>query len=100
MEGFATLSLETDKTSSGDIGLDKMFIRQEPNGRSYVFVAGQGGKLEKRYVSVSPADYYINVTEGLSGDDLIAFPYGDNVKEGASVVETASLYGDEDDIYW
>lgn len=100
MEGFATLSLETDKTSSGEIGLDKMFIRQEPNGRSYVFVAGQGGKLEKRYVSVSPADYYINVTEGLSGDDLIAFPYGDNVKEGASVVETASLYGDEDDIYW
>ena len=99
-EGYAMMSLETANNTSRDIGLEKMYIRQEPNGRSYVFAVGEDGKLEKRYVSVYPSDYLIYVSEGLSKDDLIAFPYGDNVKEGASVVEAASLFDDEDEIYW
>ena len=99
-EGYATMSLEKETSDVKDIQLEKMFIRQDPNGRSYVYVAGKDGKLEKRYVTVATAEYYISVTDGITTDDLIAFPYGDNVKEGASTVEAASFYDDEDAIYW
>ena len=99
-EGYATISLDKDKDKAHEIGLEKMFIRQDPNGRSYVYVAGKAGRLEKRYVSTNVSDYIVYVTEGLTSNDLIAFPYGDNVKEGASTTQVASLFGDEDDIYW
>ncbi len=99
-EGYATMALEKETSDVKDIQLEKMFIRQDPNGRSYVYVAGSDGKLEKRYVTVAAAEYYISVTDGITVDDLIAFPYGDNVKEGASTVEASSFYDDEDAIYW
>ena len=99
-EGYATISLDKDKDKAHEIGLEKMFIRQDPNGRSYVYVAGKDGRLEKRYVSTNVSDYLVYVTEGLTSEDLIAFPYGDNVKEGASTTQVSSLFGDEEDIYW
>lgn len=39
--------------------------------------------------------YSVLIKEGLSVDDKIAFPYGDDVKDGAKTVETTleKMYG-------
>ena len=61
-----------------------MYIRKE-NGQSYVYIKGEDGLLKKQYVRTGKTLYgsTIEVKEGLSIDDAIAFPYGKNVKEGA-----------------
>ena len=82
--------------SENGIYLENPFIRTE-NGQSYVYVQGAGGKLEKRFVTTGKAlwDSYTEIRSGLTVDDLIAFPYGKNVKQGAPTVEgdLSSLYG-------
>mgnify|MGYP000305555243 FL=1 len=70
--------------SENGIYLENPFIRTE-NGQSYVYVQGAGGKLEKRFVTTGKALWgsYTEIRSGLTVDDLIAFPYGKNLKEGA-----------------
>ena len=48
------------------------------------------GKLEKRYIVVGKSLWgnYKEVLSGIEEEDLIAFPYGKNVKEGADTVES------------
>ena len=68
--------------------LESMFIRVD-NGKSYVYVRGENGLLEKRDV-VTGADLWGNYTEirgGLTRDDYVAFPYGQDVVEGAKTQE-------------
>ena len=82
--------------SENGIYLENPFIRTE-NGQSYIYVQGAGGKLEKRFVTTGKALWgsYTEIRSGLTVDDLIAFPYGKNVKQGAPTVEgdLSSLYG-------
>jgi len=75
--------------SENGIYLENPFIRTE-NGQSYVCVQGAGGKLEKRFVTTGKALWgsYTEIRSGLTVDDLIAFPYGKNLKEGAPTVES------------
>ena len=75
--------------SENGIYLENPFIRTE-NGQSYVYVQGAGGKLEKRFVTTGKALWgsYTEIRSGLTVDDLIAFPYGKNLKEGALTVES------------
>ena len=84
-------------TGSGQTGiyLQNPFLRTE-NGQSFVYVRGAGGKLEKRIVTTGKSLWgnYTQILSGLSEEDLVAFPYGKNVKEGASTVE-----GDVADLY-
>ena len=70
------------------IYLSKALIRTE-NGQSYVYIADENKKLKKQYVRTGQTLYssYIEVKEGLTEEDWIAFPYGKNVKEGAPVKE-------------
>ena len=81
--------------SENGIYLQNPFIRTE-QGRSFVYVQGEDGKLEKRYVTTGKSLWgsYTEVLSGLSEEDLIAFPYGKNVKEGAQTQE-----GDMSDLY-
>ena len=74
-----------------------MYIRKE-NGQSYVYIKGEDGLLKKQYVRTGKTLYgsTIEVKEGLSIDDAIAFPYGKNVKEGAKT-KVASDYADDED---
>ena len=68
--------------------LENMFIRVD-NGKSYVYVRGENGLLEKRDV-VTGADLWGSYTEirgGLTQDDYVAFPYGQDVVEGAKTQE-------------
>jgi multidrug efflux pump subunit AcrA (membrane-fusion protein) len=69
--------------------LENPFLRTE-NGRSYVYVAGEDGRLEKRFVTTGKSLWgnYTQILEGLGEEDLLAFPYGKNVKPGAETVES------------
>ena len=84
---WADLTIETNQgEDNSSIYLDKRYVRSE-NGQSYVYKAGAGNKLEKQYVKTGKTLYstYIEIKQGLSESDSIAFPYGKNVFEGAPV---------------
>jgi len=70
------------------IYLQNPFLRTE-QGKSYVYVLGKEGKLEKRDVVTGKSLYgsYTEILSGITEEDLIAFPYGKNVKEGAPAQE-------------
>lgn len=81
---------------SNSLYLENMFIRTE-NGKSYVYVRGENGKLEKRYIQTGKDVWgsYTQIRGGLSAEDFIAFPYGRDVIEGAPTQEATidALYG-------
>lgn len=83
---YVTISLGGDNISVAEDGvfLPPAYIRKDGN-RSYVYLKGKDGLLEKRYIKTGKSSYGISVEvlEGVSIDDYIAFPYGKNVKEGA-----------------
>ena len=83
-------------TSQNGIYLENPFLRTEM-GRSYVYLRGADGKLEKRYVITGKSLWgsYTEILEGITEEDFLAFPYGKDVKEGAQTVESdlSDLYG-------
>ena len=87
-QDYVTISLKSNKLSKGSLVVMKAFIRTE-NGTSYVYKDVKG-TLKKQQVTVGSivnSGYYAIVTSGLKSDDLLAFPYGDAVKEGAKTKE-------------
>lgn len=75
------------------ICIEKAYVREE-NGQSYVLVAGEDDRLEKRYIATGKtvSGQAVIIKEGLSMSDRIAFPYGKTAKEGVKVNDTDSLY--------
>ena len=75
--------------------LENPFIRTE-NGRSYIWVRGEDGLLEQRFVTTGKSLWgsYTQILEGLSAEDFLAFPYGKDLKPGAETVESeiSALY--------
>lgn len=73
--------------------IHKSYIREE-DGKNYVYVADENNRLAKRYVKVGKTrnGEEIDVIEGITQEDRIAFPYGKNVKEGIKVKEQESDY--------
>lgn len=75
--------------------LENPFLRTE-NGRSYVWVRGEDGLLEQRFVTTGKSLWgsYTQILEGLTEEDFLAFPYGKNLKTGAETVESdlSALY--------
>ena len=71
--------------------LESMFIRTE-NGKSYVMVRGENGRLEQRWVQTGRNLWgsYTQIRGGLTVDDYVAFPYGRDVKPGAATVEATA----------
>ena len=71
------------------------FLRQE-NGKSYVYVMGEDGLLEKRFVVTGRNLWgsWLEILSGLTEEDYIAFPYGRQTVDGAKVrlAETDELY--------
>ena len=82
-------------SAQNGIYLENPFLRTE-QGRSYVYVRGEDGLLEKRYVTTGKSLWgsYTEILEGITSDDFLAFPYGKDVKEGMPTVE-----GDLSDLY-
>ena len=89
-----TLQGAEDQTS---LYIQNPFVRTE-GARSYVYVRGEDGRLEKRYIQTGANLWgsYTQIRGGLTTDDYLAFPYGRDVVEGARTVEAAAdeLYND------
>lgn len=83
-------------TAQQGIYLENPFLRTE-QGKSYVYVQGADGKLEKRFITVGKSLWgsYTEILSGITAEDLLAFPYGKTVHEGADTVESdlSVLYG-------
>ena len=83
-------------SSEHGVYLENPFIRTE-GGRSYVYVRGEDGKLEQRFVTTGKSLWgsYTEILDGLGEEDYVAFPYGKHVKPGAETVESdlSALYG-------
>lgn len=87
-QDYVTISLKSNKLAKGSLVVMKAFIRTE-NGTSYVYKDVKG-TLKKQQITVGSivnSGYYAIVTSGLKSDDLLAFPYGDTVQEGAKTKE-------------
>lgn len=90
---FVDVTYQTQITSDGahSLFLESSFIRMESNG-SYVYVRNQDGLLERRSVQTGKDLYgsYTEIRSGLTTEDFIAFPYGNDVTDGAKTQEASS----------
>jgi hypothetical protein len=92
---YVSVMYSTAETQNG-IYLENPFLRTQ-KGKSYVLVLDADGKLEQRWVRTGKSLWgnYTEILEGLTAEDLIAFPYGKNVKPGVAAQEgdMSNLYG-------
>ncbi len=92
---YVSVQYSTSGSSNG-IYLNKPFVRTE-KGVSFVYVQGEDGRLEKRIVTTGKSLWgsYLEVLDGVTAQDKLAFPYGKDVKEGAKTAEgdISNLYG-------
>lgn len=84
---YVTITLgNSDTTTSAEDGvyLPPAYIRKDGT-KSYVYIRGEDGTLEKKYIKTGKSSYGVSteVLEGVTLEDYIAFPYGKTVKEGA-----------------
>ena len=94
-DDWLTVMLAGNVVSNG-IVLDRAFVRTE-NGISYVY-KDDNGVLKKQILKVGGnvnSGYSVLVTGGITREDKIAFPYGDDVRDGAKTKEVSSseMYG-------
>ena len=88
-EGSYVNVVYSTATNQQGIYLENPFLRTE-QGKSYVYVKGADGTLEKRFVTTGKSLWgsYTEILSGLTPDDWLAFPYGKNLTEGAPTVES------------
>ena len=87
-QDYISVTLNNNVNSGDNIVIYKAFVRTE-DGVSYVY-KDDNGVLKKQIVTVGPtvdSGYNILIRSGITRDDMIAFPYGDDVKEGAKTRE-------------
>ena len=84
---YVSIMYSAGSTENG-IYLENPFLRTE-GGRSYVYLRGEDGMLEQRFVTTGKSLWgsYTEILDGITPEDFIAFPYGTNVKAGAPTVE-------------
>lgn len=85
---YVDISYQAEQQDTGGWYLQSVFIRSE-GGKSYVFAEGADGRLEKRTVRTGKDLWgsYKQIRGGLTPDEWVAFPYGNDVVEGAEVSE-------------
>ena len=94
---YAEIAYSADGENGSEIFLPKAFIRTE-SGDSYVYIKGDKDTLERKSVKTGRELWgeYIQIKNGIEAEDMIAFPYGKNVFEGAKtkVSDIEALYED------
>lgn len=88
---MVSMDLPADGGGMSGMFIGKEYIRSK-NGEDFVYKEGKNGKLEKQPIRTGQTFYgsIIEVKDGLTMEDHIAFPYGKKVKEGAKI-KRASL---------
>ena len=90
-EGMAQLRLSGSSTEDA-ISVEQYFVRTEKNGTKYVLKRGEDGRLCKQTVRTGITNgSYVEILDGLTLEDWIAFPYGKDAVEGAQTVETDTI---------
>lgn len=91
-----SIELAAQQEETGGFYLENAFVLSE-GGKSYVFVRGEDGLLEKREILAGKRvdGYYCQVLGGLTQEDYIAFPYSKEAQDGAKTTEAGLdvLYG-------
>lgn len=90
---YVDLSIATNQSETGGLYIDKAYVRQE-DGKSYCMIADENDQLKKQYVVTGKTIYgsAVEIKSGLTEEDRIAFPYGKNAVEGATVTEATNMY--------
>lgn len=83
-----TLAGEDGTGSGSKVTVEKPFVRTE-DGQYYVMIDDGSGHLKKQVVQISRIIWgsTYEISDGLSWNDKIAFPYGKNAVEGAKTEE-------------
>lgn len=95
-EGDCDYKINKDTQVQG-LYIPNYMIRTDTVGRTYCFIQGADGLLKQAYVKTGQDMYgmYTQIRSGLTENDLIAFPYGRAVKEGAQTKKVDTLSGME-----
>lgn len=95
LQAGSYVNVQYSSAEQSGIYLEKPFLRTE-DGQSVVYARGEDGLLERRVVTVgkSMGGSYVEIKDGLTENDMVAFPYGKNVKPGVPTEE-----GDYSDMY-
>lgn len=92
---MVTMDLPQEDGAIAGIFLSKEYVRSK-DGEDYVLKEGKNGKLVKQPVRTGRTFYgsLIEIKEGITKEDYVAFPYGKKVKEGAKAKKStlAELY--------
>ena len=84
---FDTSASDTGAADDGSLYVSKAFIRED-KGTKYVWKRGSDGKLTKQTVKTGRlSDDSYQILSGLATDDWVAFPYGNDIREGAPTRE-------------
>ena len=84
----ATMDGQMPDEPSDTIYLPLFVIREDEVGE-YVMKADENEQLKKQYISTGKSLWgsYVEIKEGVTLEDRLAFPYGKAVRAGAPVVE-------------
>lgn len=92
---MVSLDVPQGENSIQGIFISKQFVRNK-DGEDFVYKEGKNGKLEKQIVRTGQIFYgeMVEIKDGITSEDYLAFPYGKKVKEGAKVKrsEVSELY--------
>ena len=89
MEGVS-LDLPSETENPAGLYISKEYVRNK-DGKDFVYVEGKDHRLERRNVQVGKNFHgsMLEIKNGLTEEDHIAFPYGKKVKEGVKVRRAA-----------
>ncbi len=87
---MVSMELPAEEGGMSGIFIGKEYIRSK-DGEDFVYKEGKNGKLEKQPVRTGQTFYgsVVEIKDGLTMEDHIAFPYGKKVKEGAKVKQAS-----------
>lgn len=92
---YVSITYDAGGDNGDHIYLEVPFVLSE-NGKSYVYIQNEENRLEKREVKTGKNVWgsYIEILEGVTAEDYIAFPYDKNLKEGRKVqqADISELY--------
>ena len=94
-EGFkanemVSMDLPAEGGEITGIFISREYIRTQ-NGEEFVYKEGEDQRLKKQKVTTGRTFYgsTVEIKEGITLEDKLAFPYGKNVREGAGVREAS-----------
>nr|MCR4830932.1 hypothetical protein [Pseudobutyrivibrio sp.] len=77
------VTITPEGQEEGGYYIPSYFVRKDSTG-SFVMKMNSNGVLKKEYVSIGKTlwGYMIEIKDGVSSEDYLAFPYGNGAKEG------------------